>query len=71
MEDDFQELVSARLQTLPKGYTITIGSAGSISKEEALEHVSKKDQIGELLIEADRHYFELLKSGEVYAGIVD
>lgn len=71
MEDDFQKLVYARLQTLPKGYSISIGGKGDITKEDALKHVSKMDDIGELLIAADRHYFNLLKSGELYAGITD
>lgn len=71
MNDDFQKLVYARLQTLPKGYSISVGNIGDITKEQALEHVSKKDDIGKLLIAADRHYFNLLKSGEIYAGITD
>ncbi len=71
MGDDFQKLVCARLQTLPKGYSISVGGVGNITKEEALNHVSKKDNIGALLIAADRHYFDLLKSGELYAGIND
>lgn len=71
MEDDFRKLVYARLQTLPKGYSISVGGFGDISKEQALEHVSKNDSIGEILIAADRHYFDLLKSGEIYAGITD
>ena len=69
--DDFQKLVQARLRTLPKGYSISIGGTGKISKEEALEHVSKNDKIGALLIAADRHYFDQLKSGNIYAGITD
>ena len=69
--DDFQKLVYARLQTLPKGYTISVGSVGDISKEEALQHVSVNDKIGKLLIAADRHYFDLLKAGEIYAGVID
>ena len=71
MDDDFQKLVCARLQTLPKGYSISVGGVGSITKEEALDHVNKKDDIGTLLIAADRHYFNLLKSGEFYASIAD
>jgi len=69
MDDDFQKLVYARLQTLPKGYSISIGKAGDFSKEEALSHVAKKDEIGQLLIAADRHFFDLLKAGDIYAGI--
>ena len=71
MEDEFRKLVSARLQALPKGYSISIGGEGSITKEEALEHIHKKDHIGDLLVAVDRHYFDLLKSGDIYAGITD
>lgn len=71
MKDDFQKLVYARLQALPKGYTISIGGVGDVSKEEALKHVSENDKIGQLLIAVDRHYFDLIKSGEIYAGITD
>lgn len=69
--DNFQRLVYTRLQSLPKGYSISIGSEGTITKEEALEHVSKNDKVGKLLIAVDRHYFDLLKTGEIYAGVVD
>ena len=69
--EDFQQLVYTRLQTLPKGYTISVGGAGNITKDQALEHVNKNDDIGKLLIAADRHYFNLIKTGELYAGITD
>ena len=69
--DDFQKLVYARLQTLPKGYKISIGGAGDVTKEEALQHVSQNDEIGKLFMAADRHYFNLIKSGEIYAGITN
>lgn len=69
--DDFQRLVYARLQAMPKGYSISIGGVGDISKEEALEHVSKNDRVGKLLIAVDRHYFDLLKTGEIYESLVN
>lgn len=71
MKDDFQKLVYARLQSLPKGYSISIGGFGDVSKEEALKHVSANDKIGKLLIAVDRHYFDLIKSGGIYEGIAD
>lgn len=71
MNDDFQKLVYARLQTLPKGYSISIGGIGDITKEEALEHVGKNDKIGKLLMAMDRHYFDSIKTGDLYAGITD
>ena len=69
--DDFQQLVYTRLQSLPKGYTISVGGAGNITKEDALEHVGKRDDIGETLIAADRHYFDLIKSGKIYESITN
>lgn len=67
--DDFQELVYTRLQSMPKGYDISIGDYGTITKEDALEHVANKDQIGQILIQIDRDYFDLIKSGELYASL--
>lgn len=69
MKDDFQELVYTRLQSLPKGYTLSIGNFGNVTKEEALTHVAKKDEVGQMLIQADREFFNLLKSGEFYASL--
>ena len=67
--DDFQKLVYTRLQTLPKGYTISIGDFGDISKEEALDHIVENDKMGKVLIQIDREYFDSLKSGEFYNDI--
>ncbi len=67
--DDFQELVYMRLQSLPKGYTISVGDYGNITKEEALEHVRVDDEVGQLLIQIDRNYFNLLKSGNFYESV--
>ncbi|MBQ3261256.1 hypothetical protein IJH29_01205 [Candidatus Saccharibacteria bacterium] len=64
--DDFQKLVYTRWQALPKGYSISIGGVGTITKEEALRHVAEKDEIGRILIEVDRNYFNIIKSGKLY-----
>lgn len=67
--DDFQELVYARLQALPKGYTISIGDAGDVTKEEALSHVVANDEIGQMIIQINRNYFDALKTGSLYASL--
>ena len=67
--DDFQQLVYARLQSLPKGYTMSIGDKGTITKEEALEHVKADDEIGKIIIQIDRNYFNMLKSGNWYESL--
>lgn len=69
--DDFQELVYTRLQSLPKGYTISVGDTGSITKDEALSHVAANDEIGQIIIQMDRNYFNMLKSENFYASLGD
>lgn len=67
--DDFQKLVYTRWQALPKGYSISVGGVGTITKEEALQHVADNDEIGQILIAIDRNYFDRIKSGELYASL--
>ena len=67
--DDFQKLVYTRWQALPKGYSISVGGVGTITKEEALQHVVNNDEIGRILIAVDRNYFNQIKSGNFYANI--
>ena len=69
--NDFQQLVYARLQSLPKGYTMSIGDKGTITKEEALEHVKADDEIGKIIIQIDRNYFDMLKTGDFYENLSD
>lgn len=67
--NDFQQLVYTRLQSMPKDFIISVGDYGEISKEEALEHVQKNDEIGQFIIMVNREYFDMLKSGKLYASI--
>ncbi|MBQ8985579.1 hypothetical protein IJ076_03515 [Candidatus Saccharibacteria bacterium] len=71
MNEDFQKLVCARLRALPKGYSISIGGSQNVTKEEAIEHVNSNDEIGQLLVAVDRHYFDMIKAGKIYEGITD
>lgn len=67
--NDFQQLVYTQLQSMPKDFIISVGDYGEISKEEALEHVQKNDEIGQFIIMVNREYFDMLKSGKLYASI--
>lgn len=69
--DDFRKLVYTRLQSFPRGYSISVGEFGQITKEEALTHVAENDQIGKVLIQIDREYFDALKTGNIYANTSD
>lgn len=67
--NDFQNLVYNRWLTFPKGYSISIGDFGTITKADALRHVKENDKIGQILIKIDREFFDSLKTGEFYAGL--
>ncbi len=64
---DFQELVYARLQSLPEDFVISAGDFGDITKTQALQHVKSNDEIGKTIINVQRQFLEALKTGELYA----
>lgn len=67
--EEFQELVYARLQTVPKNFVFSVGGSGQFTRDEALQHVKDNDEIGQLFIAMNREYFNALKSGELYECI--
>ena len=67
LDKDFQELVLARLQTLPNNASISIGSSGELTKAELLEHVEAGDAIGRQIIEVDMEFLQALKEGMLFA----
>lgn len=67
--NDFQKLVCARLQSMPKDFVIAVGDHGEITKDEALDHVQQNDEIGQFIIMINYEYFDMLKSGAFYENI--
>lgn len=65
-EEDIKELVIARLQTLPEGKEISIGSAGEFTKEELIRHVQKGDAIGQKITDVEMNFLRTLKEGLLY-----
>jgi hypothetical protein len=63
LENDLKELVVERLKTLPKGTRISIGSDGSFSTQDLIDHISKGDSIGNKIVEIQLNYLRLLKTG--------
>ncbi|MBQ6127597.1 hypothetical protein IJI69_02795 [Candidatus Saccharibacteria bacterium] len=62
---DFQKVVYARLQTMPKDFIIATGEFGEVTRDQALEHVKNNDEVGKFIIQINRDYFEMIKSGEL------
>ncbi len=65
-EDEIKELVIARIKTLPSDKKMSIGSEGDFTRDELIEHVEKKDDLGKKVIEVQMEYLRLLKEGIFY-----
>ncbi|KKP78438.1 MAG: hypothetical protein A2271_05080 [Candidatus Moranbacteria bacterium RIFOXYA12_FULL_35_19] len=71
IEKEIQELVKARLSVMPDNVFISIGANGeTYTRDELIEHVNKKDDIGKLIIDIDMGFLRALKEGEIYEQIV-
>ena len=60
---DIKELVIARLEALPSNKRISIGSEGSFSKDELINHINKEDKIGKKIIQIEMEFLISLKEG--------
>ena len=65
-EKDIIELVIARLQTLPEGREISVGSERDFTKEELIQHVQSQDEIGKKMVEIEMSFLRSLKEGIFY-----
>ena len=63
---EMRELVIARLKTLPSDRKLSVGSAGDFTRDELIEHVEKKDELGKKIIEVQMEYLRMLKEGFFY-----
>jgi hypothetical protein len=66
IDKDIQDLVIARLQTLPEGVELSIGSEGDFTRDELIEHVRSGDEIGQKMIELEMSFLRSLKTGMFY-----
>lgn len=57
-----QEIVIARLNTMPSNIGISIGNEGEFSKKEIIDHVKNNDKIGKKMIEIQMSYLKSLKN---------
>ncbi|MFA6566112.1 MAG: hypothetical protein WCT48_05170 [Candidatus Paceibacterota bacterium] len=64
------DLVVARLQTLPEGVGVSIGSEGDYSKQELISHVEHRDAVGKKIIDAEMGFLRALKEGNFYGDLI-
>jgi len=71
INEDLQKLVAFRIETLlPPNLKLSVGSYGSFSKEELIEHIQKGDEIGQAIMESHRSFMKALMSGEFTDALV-
>jgi hypothetical protein len=56
-----QEIVIARILTMPDNVGISIGRDGDFSKNEMIEHIKNDDEVGKKFVEIQLSYLQSLK----------
>jgi len=59
--EEMWEIVLARFERMPPNLKLVIGGYGALSKEEVIEHIKKRDEIGRFLVKMQLEYFKLFK----------
>lgn len=68
--EQVKELVITRIEAqVPSHLKLSIGSYGSMSKEEMIEHVKRGDEIGKKIATAHVSFLKALASGEFTKAI--
>ena len=64
INDKIKELVIARIDAkMPSNLKISIGSSGSLSKEEMIDHVRKGDEEGKQIVKMHLNFIKAVTSG--------
>lgn len=59
-EQDIQDLVLARLKSIPSGVELAIGDLGAFTINELEQHIRDNDEIGRMYIETQLSYLRSL-----------
>lgn len=65
INDKIKELVISRIDAkMPSNLKISIGSSGSLSKEEMIAHVRKGDEEGKQIVNMHMNFIKAVTSGQ-------
>jgi len=68
-DENVRKLVATRLETLPDGAVISIGSDGEFTKKQIIESVLEGNEIGQKMVEIEMSFLQGLKEGLLYGAI--
>jgi len=60
-EKNLIDLVVSRLQVLSDDQEISVGSKGSFTKSQLIQHVRKNDDLGKKFVEIELQYLQSMK----------
>ena len=64
--ETMKKLAIARIEAqVPSNLRLSIGSYGSMSKEEMIEHINKLDEIGRKIVESQLRFLRAQASGHL------
>ena len=70
VDEKVKELVIARIDAkMPSNIKISIGSTGSLSKEQMIEHVRKGDKEGKEIVQMHLNFIKAITSGHLMKEI--
>ncbi|MFA4952992.1 MAG: hypothetical protein WC584_02110 [Candidatus Pacearchaeota archaeon] len=71
INEEIKKLVIARIDAqVSSNLRLSIGSHGSLSKEEMIERVKKGDEIGKKIIKSHLTFMRSLANGEITKALV-
>ena len=68
-DENVRKLVAMRLETLPDGAVISIGSDGEFTKKQIIESVLEGNEIGRKMVEMEMSFLQSLKEGVLYGEV--
>lgn len=68
-DENVRKLVAMRLETLPDGAVISVGSDGEFTKKQIIESVLEGNEIGRKMVEIEMSFLQSLKEGVLYGAI--
>lgn len=66
MKQNLSRLVTSRLLALPQDVMVSIGSSGTYSRKDLIDHVKKDDEIGKQIAKIELEYLRSFKTGAIY-----
>lgn len=67
-KDQLKQLVLARLNVMPDGIRLSIGSSSDLTKQELIEYVKSEDEIGKQFMSMELEFLQDLASGAIYGN---